>query len=65
MPKVLRLFSRTDKKIECPGRGPLAPETKLSHLSAHMVNRLLRENRKSIPKMFNGRKHLKNVTLQI
>ena len=38
---------------------------KLSHLNAHVVNRLLRENRKSIPKLFNGKKLLKNVTLQI
>ena len=26
-----------------------------SHLSAHVVNRLLHENRKSIPKFFNGK----------
>ena len=38
---------------------------KLSHLSVHVVNRLLRENRKSIPKFFHGKKSLKNVTLQI
>ena len=37
----------------------------MSHLSEHMVNRLLLENRKSIPKFFNGKKLLKNVTLQI
>ena len=42
------------------------PTSKLfSHLSAHMVNRLLCENRKSIPKSFNGKKLLKNITLQI
>ena len=28
----------------------------LSHLSAHVINRLLHENRKSIPKIFNGKK---------
>ena len=37
----------------------------LSHLSAHMVNRLLRENRKTIPKFLSGKKLFKNVTLQI
>ena len=37
----------------------------LSYLSAHMVNRLLRENRKSIPNFFNDKKLFKNVTLQI
>ena len=31
----------------------------LSHLSAHTVNRLSRENRKSIPNIFNGKKLLK------
>ena len=36
----------------------------LTHLSAHVVNRLLRENRKSITKHFNG-KITENVTLQI
>ena len=38
---------------------------KLSHLSAHVVNRLLRENRKTIPKCLSGKTLLKNVTLQI
>ena len=33
----------------------------LSHLSAHVVNRLLRENRKFIPKLFIGKKKKKNV----
>ena len=33
--------------------------------TAHVVNRLLRENRKSIPIFFNGKKLFKNVTLQI
>ena len=37
----------------------------LSHLSAQVVNRLLRENRKSIPKFLSSKKLLKNVTLQI
>ena len=37
----------------------------LAHLSAHVVNRLLRENWKSIPIFFNGKKIFKNVTLQI
>ena len=37
----------------------------LSHLRVHMVNRLLHENRKSIPKCFNGKKLFKTVTLQI
>ena len=27
----------------------------MSHLSVHMVNRLLRENQKSIPNIFNGK----------
>ena len=37
----------------------------MSHLSAHVVNRLLRENRKTILKFLSGKKLLKNVTLQI
>ena len=37
----------------------------VSRLSAHVVNRLLRENRKTIPKFLSGKKLLKNVTLQI
>ena len=37
----------------------------LSHLSVRVVNHLLCENRKSIPKFFNGKKLFKNVTLQI
>ena len=37
----------------------------LSHLSAHMVNCLLRENQKTIPKFLSGKKLFKNVTLQI
>ena len=36
----------------------------LSHLTAKVVNHLLRENRKSIPKILSGKKLLKNVTLQ-
>ena len=37
-----------------------------AHLSVHMVNRLLRENRKYVTNIFNGKKKLfKNVTLQI
>ena len=35
----------------------------LSHLSPHMVNRLLHENQKSTPKFLSGKKLLKNVTL--
>ena len=31
----------------------------LSHLSVHMVNRLLRENRKTIPKFLSGEKLFK------
>ena len=31
----------------------------LSHLSSHVVNRLLRENPKSIPNLFNGKKKKK------
>ena len=31
----------------------------LSHLSAHVVNRLLRENWKSIPTFLNGKKYFK------
>ena len=37
----------------------------LPHLSAHVVNRLLRENWKPIPKFLSGKKLFKNVTLQI
>ena len=37
----------------------------LSHLGAHLVNRLLDESRKSIPNFLKGKKLLKNVTLQI
>ena len=37
----------------------------LSHLSAQVVNHQLCENRMSIPNFFNGKKLLKNVTLQI
>ena len=40
-------------------------DTTLSHVSAHMVNRLLRKNRKTIPKFLIGKKLFKNVTLQI
>ena len=36
----------------------------LSHLSVHVVNRLLHENRKSIPKFLSGKKLFKIVTLQ-
>ena len=42
-----------------------SPETKLSHLSAHVVNQLFHENRKTIPKILSGKKLLKNVTLQV
>ena len=34
-------------------------------LSAHVVNHLLRKNRKTIPKFLSGKKLFKNVTLQI
>ena len=37
----------------------------LSHFSAHVVNHLLSENRKTILKILSGKKLLKNVTLQI
>ena len=37
----------------------------LSHLGAHLVYRLLRKNRKTIPKFLSGKKLFKNVTLQI
>ena len=37
----------------------------LSHLSAHVVNHLLRENGKTIPKLLSSTKLFKNVTLQI
>ena len=37
----------------------------LSHLSLHVLNRPLRENRKFIPKCFNGKRLFKNVTLKI
>ena len=37
----------------------------LSYLNVHLVNRLLRENRKSIPKYLSGKRLFKNVTLQI
>ena len=36
--------------------GHLLLKTTLSHLSAHVVNRLLRENRKTIPKFLSGKK---------
>ena len=36
---------------------------KLSHLSAHVVNSLLRENRKYIPICFNGKKGFKKCNL--
>ena len=45
--------------------GSAAPVLTLSHLNAHMVNRILRENRKTIPKCLSGIKLFKNVTLQI
>ena len=38
---------------------------KLSHLSAHVVERLLRENQMTIPKFLSGKKLLRNETLQI
>ena len=45
---------------------PILKRTKLvSLLSVHMVNRLLHEDRKSIPNFFNGKNLFKNVTLQI
>ena len=34
-------------------------------LTVHVVNRLLRENQKTIPNFISGKKLLKNVTLQI
>ena len=37
----------------------------LSHLSAHMVTRLLRENRNAIPKLLSVKKLLKTVAHQI
>ena len=37
----------------------------IPNLSAHVVNRLLRENRKSIPKVLSVKKLKKNVPLQI
>ena len=37
----------------------------MSHLSVHVVNRLLREKQKTIPKYLSVKKLLKNVTLQI
>ena len=40
-------------------------KTKRRLISAHVVNRLLRENRKSIPIFCNGKTLLKNKTLQI
>ena len=43
----------------------LAKKQNLSHLSVHMANCLLRENRKSIPNFLTGKKLLKNVTLQV
>ena len=46
----------------------LFEHTKMELISvsrAHVLNRLLRENRKSIPKMFNGKNLFKNVTFQV
>ena len=37
----------------------------MSHRSAFVVNRLLREKRKSIPKFLSGKKLFKTVTLKI
>ena len=37
----------------------------LSNLTAHVVNRLLLEKRKTIPKFLNGKILFKNETLQI
>ena len=37
----------------------------MSHLSAHVVDCLLHENQKTIPKFWSGKKLLKYVTLQI
>ena len=38
----------------------------LSHFSTHLVNHLLRENQKTIPKFLSGKKlFFKNVTIQI
>ena len=37
----------------------------LSHLNAHVENCLLRENQKSIPKSFNGKKLFKIATPKI
>ena len=47
--------------------GSGSPAIKLCLISVRtkLVNHLLHENRKSIPKIFNGKKHLTNVTLQI
>ena len=59
----LKILFRFLYKLSC--YGPLTAPKLVSHLSAHVVNRLLCENRKSIPISFNGKKLFKNVTLQI
>ena len=43
----------------------LSPTLTLSHLSAHLVNRLLHANRKTIQIFLSGKNLFKNVTLQI
>ena len=45
-----------------PGYGVLQNSSEKNTLSAHVVNRLLRENRKTIPKILSGKKLFKNVT---
>ena len=61
---LLFIFKRCIQTLYGWGKTKNTKKT-LSHLSAHMVNRLLRENRKTIPKFLSGKNIFKNVTLQI
>ena len=49
-------------KVKLKALPPNKTKKTLSHLSAHVINRLLRENQKSIQNVFNGKKLFKNVT---
>ena len=66
--KKIKLFYYAEAFSTCVKsyKKPTIQTTKLlSHLSAQLVNHLLRENRKSIPKFLKGKKLFKNVTHQI
>ena len=70
MPHFMVHYRREWVKVDTGFRILLLVITKelsktLSHFRAHVVNHLLREKRKSVPKTVNGKTLLKNVTLQI